>query len=113
MPQTQPQCTRNVTTGNGGAHGGDHHDAHPPYVIGGVRGGGAPQNPEATSAQEVCAVLTARQLPLPFTQQKETRQQRCQRLLSGDLGRVVRTASTLLFNYDQATEATTTGRPRP
>ena len=43
-----------------------------------------------------------RQRELPFGQPKETRAQRCERLLSGELGRVVRPASELVFDYEQA-----------
>ena len=44
------------------------------------------------------------QLNLPLTDNKEAeRRERCLRLLSGDIGRVVRPASELLFDYDKAT----------
>lgn len=47
------------------------------------------------------------QLELEFTPQKETRAERCKRLLSGDLGHVVKPASELMFDYDKATAIAT------
>ncbi len=95
--QTRSLCTPSVTSGHGVAHGGDHHDAHPPYVIGGARGGGARREPGVMPAQEVCAVLSAEQ------RQKETKAERCNRILGGNLGHKLRRASEMHFDYQGAT----------
>ena len=43
-----------------------------------------------------------KQLQLPFKPSKETTVERCRHLLSGELGRVVRPASELEFDYEKA-----------
>lgn len=45
--------------------------------------------------------------------QRQQRLERCQRLLSGKLGRVVRPASELMFDYRRATKAAATGSSMP
>lgn len=47
------------------------------------------------------------------TTDEAARLERVERLLSGKLGRAVRPASELAFDYGRATKAATTGRPRP
>ena len=56
---------------------------------------------------------TDRQLPLPFDPKIETQAERCRRILSGQLGRVVRPASELMFDYDQATKIARQGSESP
>ncbi len=46
---------------------------------------------------------TDKQLRLPFKPPKESKVERCQRLLSGRLGHKLKPASELQFNYQAAT----------
>lgn len=42
MTYLQPLCTEANSVQYGAQHGGDHHDAQPPLIGGGVHGDGAP-----------------------------------------------------------------------
>jgi len=54
------------------------------------------------------------QLELPLRPVDETRLERVERIMGGQLGRVVRPASELAFDYDTATRVATEGtRCRP
>ena len=97
MPQIQPLKTRESTVSNGVAPGGvstRNNTTRP--VRGGGSGVGGPRAGR-------CGTTRNTQREFQFTPGNESQQERCRRLLNGDIVRMVRPAAELLFDYEKAT----------